>query len=525
MQHFHNVERLYTYDPNDPMLWEKRASWLDVKRSFYADRQELISHLHRYNQKVGMSTETVANLERLKSPESLVIVGGQQAGLFTGPLLVIYKAITIIQAAREAERKLGRPVIPLFWIAGEDHDWEEVNHTYMLTPQHDIERIRLEAQGAGRRSVSRTSVADWQPVIAQLDDSLIPTEFKGPLVERLRAFADQSNTLVDLFARLMAWLFGHYGLVLLDSDDSGLRAIEAPMFRKLLDHHERLHAAFLAARDSVTTLGFEASTEVPERAVNLFIFDEQGERILLHPRDANTFQDRKGHRQFQLNELLEWSEHAPERFSNNVLTRPLMQDYLLPTLGVVLGPGELAYWALTNSAFEEMGMQMPPLIPRQEYTLIEAAVDKHMVKFGLTLSDVIDDFEDKRNNWLRQQDTLQLDDRFRSVRGSFVQDYESLISILSDMNPAIGKLGHTNLQKIVEQIDFLHKKATDAHNMQFEGALRHWERIQRSLMPNGKLQERVYNIFYYLNKYGDSWLHELVETNFETSAPHRVVYL
>ncbi|MBP1156289.1 MULTISPECIES: bacillithiol biosynthesis cysteine-adding enzyme BshC [unclassified Paenibacillus] len=524
---FEKTGELYDYNPWEMESWRARASWLDHERVRGADRQRVADVLRRFNERAGNACEAMDAIERLRDPQTLCVVGGQQASLFTGPLLVIYKAITLIRTAREFSEKLNRPVVPVFWIAGEDHDFDEVNHVNYLTSNLQVDKIKVDHPTGLRTSVSQTKLnrEQWEEALQQLEQSLMPTEFKDGLVQSLRAAAEESATLVDGFARLMAKLFGSYGLVLLDSDDPALRKLEGTMFRTMVERSSELSDAFLMGREQLLAAGYEPQAELHTKAANLFVYDEEGERTLLYADDNGGFTDRKGERRFSRERLLDWADTAPERLSNNVMTRPLMQEFILPVLAAVLGPAEIAYWGLTREAFHRLGMRMPLLVPRLGFTLVEGTVHKNMQKYGLTFEDVLQRLEDKQQEWLRAQDRLQLEARFSEVKEQFRIGYEPLIAAISEINPGLKKLGDTNLGKIIEQIEFLQHKAEDGLRSQNEAGLRQFQRIGLSIVPGGKAQERVYNISAYLNKYGEGWLKELLELPMNMDGKHYICYM
>lgn len=517
------VRGLFEHHPAEESSWRRRVEWLDGPRDS-ADRGALADALRAFNAKLGGAPETMAAVERLREPQALAVVGGQQAGLFTGPLLVIYKAVTLLQAARDAEERLSRPVVPVFWIAGEDHDFDEANHLYALDAQLDIRKIKIDHPGGVRTAVSRQPIAEWAEALQALDETLMPTEFKAELLARLRSFCAESATLTELFGRMMAWLFGPHGLVLIDADDPDVRRLEAAMFRRLLERREAVNGAVAAAHAEVAALGYEPQAETAEGSANLFLFGDNGERLLLHW-DGNTYTDKKRERSFPTEQLLALAETSPDRFSNNVMTRPLMQDYLFPVLLTVLGPGEIAYWALTKGAFAAAGLQQPIIVPRLEFTIVEGTTQKHMDKFGLSFDDVVHRFDEMKADWLREQDALGLEERFGVVLAQFRELYDPLLRTIAGINPGLGKLGETNAQKIAEQIEFLKTRAIEAQSSQYEAALRQLERIRLSLLPFGKPQERVYNMVAYLNKYGQRWLDELVRLPYEPQRSHGIIYM
>lgn len=522
---YERVGHLYGGDFRSRESRVDRAEWLDRTGGLRADRAEVAAALRDYNEKHNAHEAVLRSIELLEQPDTLVVTGGQQSGLFTGPLFVAYKAITVIQAAREAAEQLGRPVVPLFWIAGEDHDWDEVNHTYVLNRSGEISRIKLDRDDGPRSSVSQISVdaGSWQQAVEQLDGLLQDSEFKPQLMELITAATESAGNMTEAFAKLMGSLFGQFGLILLDSADPALRRLEAPMFTSIIERNDELEAAYLAAAEQITASGYELQADVTPGNANLFYIHE-GARLLLH-KEEGRFTDRKGTVSFSREELLKQLENHPERFSNNVLTRPLMQDYLLPVLATVLGQGEIAYWAIPQQAFRVLDGQMPLILPRMSYTVIEGTLHKHMDKYSLSFTDVQGGLDDKRKEWLSAQDELKLEDRFEEIRTVFTGMYEPLIEQLGGIQAGLLKLGNNNKDKILDQISFLEGKALDALEKQNEAALRQWERIELSLMPLGKLQERVYNMMFYLNRYGLGWLEDVMAVPADFSGTHRIIYM
>jgi bacillithiol synthase len=321
----------------------------------------------------------------------------------------------------------------------------------------------------------------------------------------------------------MGSLFGKFGLILLDSADPSLRRLERPFFKALIERNDELEAAYKETAANIIAAGYDLQADVTPGNANLFYIHE-GARLLLHKSEGR-FSDRKGEVSFSREELLMILDEHPERFSNNVLTRPLMQDYILPVLATVLGQGEMAYWAIPRDAFQVVGGQMPLILPRMSFTVIEGTLHKHMDKYGLSFADVRAGLENKRKEWLAAQDELELGRRFEETKEAFTAMYEPLIEQLGNIQAGLLKLGNNNKEKILDQIAFLQGKAMDAMEKQNEAALRQWERIEQSLMPAGKLQERVYNIMYYLNRYGLSWLDELMTIPADYSGTHRIIYM
>lgn len=511
-------------------IWAKRAEWLHRSDRPRANRDKVAEAVLAYNRKHNDVPEAIAAAERLRDPNTLVVVGGQQAGLFSGPMLVIYKAVTILLTAKRAEAELGVPVVPVFWIAGEDHDWDEANHTFLVTPPLEVKKLSLAHPPSDKRtSVSRTPVTAeaWETALGQLAESLQDTEFKPMLLKELKRISETASNLTEAFARTISLLFGKHGLVLIDSDDEALRAAEAPMFRELLLRQPELIEALKLGERDVAARGYPLQAEAAADGFQVFLFRD-GERKLLFREGADAT-DRKGTFRLSIDELVRLTETEPSAFSNNALTRPLMQEYVFPTLATVLGPSEIAYWSMLREAFHQFGERTPIIVPRLEFTLLEGTVQKQMEKFELTFGEAWEHLEERRDEWLQAQDVLGLAAKFAHAKEAFADLYRPLVESAASINPGLRKLAETNMGKILEQIDFLENKSTDAMRQQHEAGLRHWERIRLTVAPAKKPQERVVNVFQYINRYGFDWLDELigqVELDFAAEyRPHDIIYL
>ncbi|WP_458121733.1 bacillithiol biosynthesis cysteine-adding enzyme BshC [Paenibacillus sp. Z6-24] len=530
MNDFASVSSLYNMKVTDPQTWVQRAAWLDQSKHSRMERGALVDCLESYNHLHNNHEEVHKSLELLRQEETLTMVGGQQSGLFTGPLLVIYKVVTLILGAREAAARLNRPVVPVFWIAGEDHDWDEVNHTYLPDRDGQAVKIRMDHERGGHSPVSRTSIdrSHTEGVLKQFESLLPDSEHKSEWIQELRKYMEQSDNLSGAFAKQLGRLFGRFGVVLLDSDDPQLRRLEVPVFRKMIQQNDQLTQAYLAAAEKVRALGYEEQATVAEESANLFYIHSDeiytNERILLFKRDG-MFTDRKGLVTFTPDELLDILEQHPERFSNNVLTRPLMQESLFPVLSTILGTGEIAYWALTHQAFEILDLQMPPILPRMSFTMVEEKIQMLMQQFDLSFDDVRQRFGEVREKWLSEQEDYHLDERFAELRRQFDQIYMPFIESLAEVDPSLPHIAETNQHKIEAQIEYLHRKSSNAVAKQHEVGLRRLDRIAHSLYPFGKPQERTINSYYYLGRYGEQWLDQLLCIEPDLDGGHRLIYM
>ncbi|WP_027091085.1 bacillithiol biosynthesis cysteine-adding enzyme BshC [Cohnella thermotolerans] len=515
---------LFGSHPSHSEDWRRRAELLDRTAGSRIDRKRLADALRAFQARLAAPSEAVSrSIDTLEREDALIVVGGQQAGLFGGALLVVYKALTVIQTARHAQKLLGRPVVPVFWIAGEDHDFEEANHVHVASLDGQVKRIRVERPEGPRQAVSRTPISadQWAAAVEELSASLPDTEFKPVWLERIRSQVADAPTLTVAFARLLSDWFGSEGLVLLDADDPELRKLEGPFFRRLIERNDELEAALREGENRVRELGFPIQAEAAPGSANLFVHAEAGRTLLF--RQDGRFADRKEETVFSREELLRLADENPERLSNNALTRPLMQDYALPVLAAVLGPSEIAYWGVLGPAFARFELSMPLLVPRQSFSYLEPSVAKLLDKYGVTAEDIMLRGDSLKAEWLEGQDEWRLEEKFAEARERFAELYAPILDTVAALQPALAKLGETNRDKILEQMAYLENRAADALAKRHEAALRQWDRMRSSLWPQGKPQERVYGAIHFLNRYGPDWLTSWREVPYDATGGHRLV--
>ncbi|MEK0313059.1 bacillithiol biosynthesis cysteine-adding enzyme BshC [Cohnella sp. 56] len=507
---------------NDIEAWSRRAARLDQGAGGRADRRRLADALLAYQRQLGPAQQAVRHIEALAGG-ALAIVGGQQAGLFGGALLIAYKALTVVQAAKHASQRLGRTVVPVFWIAGEDHDFEEANHLFVSPGEGEPRKVKLNRPEGPRHAVSRTplSAVDWEIALTELALTLPDTEFKPNLLRQIRKYASDAPTLTLAFARLLADWFADDGLVLMDADDPAIRGLESEMFRALIEGGEQLSEALTAGEAAVRALGYPIQAESAPDGANLFVHAEQGRTLLF--RQDDRFEDRKGGLSYTRDELLRMASERPELLSNNALSRPLMQDYLLPVLATVLGPSEIAYWASLGPAFTAFGLEMPILVPRQSFTYLEPQVEKLLAKYDVTAEQIAAEGERLKREWLAAQDTWDIEGRFAEVRAQFTRLYEPLLGTVTAVDRGLAKLGESNMELILEQIAYLEQRTSGAIAKRHESSLRQWDRMLHSLRPLGDPQERVYGIVHFINRYGMSWLAALRCIPFDVTGGHRLM--
>ncbi|OGB94046.1 MAG: bacillithiol biosynthesis cysteine-adding enzyme BshC, partial [candidate division NC10 bacterium RBG_16_65_8] len=302
-------------------------------------------------------------IDELCTPGGLAVCTGQQTALFGGPLFTLYKALTAVALASRLEHALRRPVVPLFWMASEDHDVAEADHVYLADRGGNLTQLRHTAWASpdGFMPANLRLGPAIHETLARLREFLPATEFSDALCDALARAYIPDRTLSEAFARWLTHLLGETGLVLVDAADPDLKRLAAGIFRREVEEAPRTSAAILDVSRALRASGYPAQIDARPDGVNCFLL-QAGRRALA--RDPAGFRLRDTGEVISAAALHRMAQESPERFSPNVALRPVVQDTLFPTLAYVAGPGELAYFAQLRPVYAAFDVPMPAIVPR-----------------------------------------------------------------------------------------------------------------------------------------------------------------
>lgn len=485
------------------------------------DRDTLAAVLAEQNEAWGNDDVAVRqNIEALRDPESAAVVTGQQLGLFGGPLYTVYKAVTAVQLARQLAEQTGRPVVPVFWMAGEDHDFDEVRSTLVLSGNDPV-RIALPPDDARTPVGRRVLGGEIAEVVEALEAALRPTEFSPEVMGAIRAAYRPGATMRDAFARLMRSLFAGSGLVFISSDDVRLKRLAAPVFRQEIEQHEAVLERLRAASGELEAAGFHR--QVTPLPVNLFLMEDEGRFTLDPDPEGDGFTLRGLDRRYSRPELLALLESEPERFSPNVVLRPVVEDRLLPTAAYVAGPGEASYYAQLRGVYDTFGVPMPVVFPRASVTLVESKVQKVLDRYGLTAADLGSDLDALHRRLVLDQSEHDVEGAFAEAARRLHEAVNALKPVAADVDATLGKSAEATRAALQKELDGLKDRVVRAEKRNHDVVRTQLEKAQAGLYPTGTLQERTLSALYVLNKYGPGlvarWLDGL---DLDTTA-HQVI--
>ncbi|MEH6905077.1 bacillithiol biosynthesis cysteine-adding enzyme BshC [Neobacillus drentensis] len=518
------IQSFFHYRYNEFTDDDKRVSELS-NRSF--PRVEVAEHIESFMKRFPSSEAVIKSIDKLKTNNSLVVIGGQQAGILTGPLYSIHKVISIIKLAEQKEKQLGIPVVPVFWIAGEDHDFQEVNHVFVPVNQ------KADKWTYPERVVKKKMVSDIQlnqevclTWMQNLIENFGETEHTNKLLEFAKEQVSISATFVDFFANIIMELFKDYGLLIVDSGNKEFRQLQKEFFKSQIFQHEAITDKLLEQQRKIEKSGFPITIEASEENANLFYYDQNmGERILLeYDRGKDRFVGKSGSLAFTREHLVVLAEENPAYLSNNVVTRPLMQEWLFPTIAFIAGPGEIAYWAELKLVFEHFDIKMPPIVPRLNITILDRSVETDVAELHLNLADVLSGGTEKgRHQFLESIKDKEVESLFSITKDQLVKQYRQLEAKTLELDRGLLPLLKKNESYLIKEIEFLEKKLDESVRLKHDNIIKKYARVDLALRPDGFPQERVWNIFYYLNQYGLNIINDLMTGSFEFDGRHKVM--
>ena len=511
--HFERVSHFYARPPltHDWFGQESRSLHYDAGR-----RARVAEILERQNRAWGASAATLDNIRRLAGGASAMVTG-QQVGLFGGPLFSFYKALSAIRLAAEMSQS-GSECVPVFWLATEDHDLAEVNHATLPGPEGTLERLASASVGGTGAPVSAVRFGpEIEEVVAEAAKLLGDT----PTTQFLHDSYRPGETLGSAFARLFSRLFAHSGVVLLDASDPDLHTLAAPIYQAAIGSAQELDGALLERGRSLEAAGYHVQVKVTPSSTLLFGMRD-GSRVPVH-RANHDFT--LGEEKLSEKELLGRIAAEPERFSANVLLRPVVQDYLLPTVAYVGGPSEVAYFAQAGVVYQKLLGRVTPILPRFSATLVEPRTQRLLQRYGVSLAETFHGPERLRELLAARSLPADVSDAFEAAERGLKGSLASLQASLQKLDPTLAQAAGNTASKMEYQLTSLRQRAARAELRRSEEVTRHAAVLSAGLYPNRDLQERQLAGVFFTARYGAELLLRLYDAAQTTCPDHQVIPL
>ena len=517
---FSKVSQFYSQPP----LYSHWISEQAAKVSYDpARRQQVAAVLLRQNRAWGASEKALANLARFESG-ALAAVTGQQVGLFGGPLFTIFKVLSAVKLAEEASAK-GVPCVPIFWMATEDHDLAEINHAWMLGPQSELQSIATPTKGTVGAPVGGIRFGDEiLPAVEQVAALLGESEATGWLRDAYRP----GETLGGAFAKFYSRVFGELGVILLDPSDPELHGIARSVYVGAIQNAKELNEGLLQRGKQLTTSGYHEQVKVTPSSTALFAL-RNGVRTAIHhvrssgSSDAEEMFEIGGARVSQ-SSLLEQIAARPEDFNPNALLRPVVQDFLLPTLAYVGGPAEVAYFAQSAILYGKLLGRVTPILPRFSATIVDSKQAGLMTRYGLQLTDLLAGPEAARQTLGNRTLPPEIHAEFDAAQLAFENSLGKVRGSLEQLDFTLIDAADRAGRKIRYQLKRLRERAARAELRRSEVLSRHAAVLCNALYPRNVQQERELAAAVFLARHGAEFPIRVMENVNPDCVDHQILF-
>lgn len=527
LEYLRDPQALKTYYPNVTSSPLNVAEFTgEVLVNYKTDRTQLCDALTEINRRIGASAKAFNNIELLRNADVVAVVTGQQAGLFTGPLYTIYKALSAIKLADELS-KSGTKAVPVFWVATEDHDFAEVAEVYLSDKNGEL----LRSQYSPENFTEDVSVGDIKldasitAFLAELFSQLPTTETSSGIRDLLTNAYTKGNDLGLAFGKTIAALFENYGLVVIDPLNQKIKQLASPIYHDAIEHSDEIVTAISEQNRSLKADGFHVQVLVEDDYFPLFWHDDNGKRTALKKVGDGLYRAKGDKSEFTTTELKRIATEEPQRLSPGVMLRSVVQDYLLPTICYFGGAAEVAYFAQNSAVYKTIKRPVTPVFHRQSFTFVESRQRRVLEKLGWNLNDLFVGKEKASITAAGKVLSPDIADLFADVEEKINSELNRLDQQLSSSDSTLAANLATRRRKIIYHIETLRKKALMSEVRKDETMQRQIDDLFNLLLPNSALQERTLNIFSFVNRHGFGIIDLLYDSVDLNDKDHRIIYL
>jgi bacillithiol biosynthesis cysteine-adding enzyme BshC len=440
---------------------------------------------------------------KLAHPDVLVVTSGQQPALFTGPLYTVYKALSAAALAADLERAWGRPVVPVFWIAGDDHDWAEARTAHWLGSDGSVVSAALRERGVGDPMAPLARERLGPEVLAaltELEATLPASGSRDETVAWLRRHFTPEQTVAAAAGGALAELLAPHGIACFDSTARAVKEAARPLLLQALRESRELEADLTAENAALAQSQWDSGIRDAEGATLLMLDGDGGRDRLV--RDGEGFITRRSRLGLSLRDVERIAAAEPERLSANVLLRPAVESALLPTVAYCGGPAELRYLRLAARVFERLGVHRTAPVPRWSGIVVDAFVDRALEKFGLPLAALADPAVDVQARAARETLPAATRHTLDALQADLVRAYGSLRRDGRAIDPTLERALEGMLRRSIELAERAEAKLVRGVRRRHDVELRQLTRARTAILPGGKPQERVVTVASVLAPHG-----------------------
>lgn len=462
------------------------------------NRQVLSKAMYQQNYGFQLHRKQSESLELIKSDITYCVTTAHQTNLFGGPLYFIQKAISTIKATQLAKKEYPNYFfIPIYWLGSEDHDFEELNHTW-------IHGQKLEWHDQQGGAFGRYSTESLSTILDETEKLLGNSDRAQYIIGLLRRAYEQKENIAKATRLLLYELLGEYGLLVVDGDDKALKELMIPSFEKELKEQFSFHASKKSADFLEKQYGnFQANA----REINLFYLTENArERII---KMENGFRIEKSNRFYTEDEMIKELHQCPERFSPNVFLRPLMQEICLPNLLYVGGGGEISYWLQLKPIFDALNQPFPMLGLRDSAVYLPKKINKKIKQLHCSVSDFFQPKEQLIKEIVKKSSTHEI--HLEQSRDAILSAMKAIEEKATAIDYTLQSSAKAEVKKMLNALSNLEKKMLRSEKKNHQTEIQRINAVYDTIYPKGSLQERIENFSQYYVNYGHSWINWMLE--------------
>ena len=501
---------------------------LEKRQQNYQLRKEIPEILIRQNRHFKNSERLIQTLEKLKADNTMAIVTGQQVGLYGGPLYTIYKIITVLKLVDHlTERYPQWQFVPLFWMEVGDSDYQEINHFYLINQLNELVRLGLPETPDNHQSIYRRKIPVEITLLQEQLQQLFPAnDFRDAVLHNVQESYAPGKSLHTAFAEWIQYLLADSGIPMIFPADKSLAELAQPIYQKTLQKWQTIQQQFSKTNQQLQQQKYHAQIQLDPGQTLLFYEADDGSRSRIDGENGNyLIRTPQARQKISREELIQKLSQQPERFTPNVALRPVIQDWLLPTVIYVAGPGEISYAAQLQPVYENLQIIPPVFYPRVRISLIESKIEKVISKFKVDMTEIFT----LREEWLQQKIQQQADDQFTKLfqdSGSIIKkEMLKLQESLSRIDPVLDSSSQKTAANMLDLLDKLRLKTDEAYLRKMNSDLSQLNKVLTNLFPGGNFQERTVNILQYVFKYGPEFIKKLSDSVDIHDRNHQLIFL
>lgn len=502
--------------------WDQKIQSLDLSSSRYHKVKQIL-----INQNADLNSEKSKTYrEYLSDANSIILITGQQLGLFASPIYTIYKIISTIKLAEELNSKNSEyKFVPVFWLETEDHDFREINHIGLLDKSFIARQIVYGGNDRGKVSLRHYHLEESiQTFIGEIEESLLETEFSGDLFAKLKEYYQPERDWTTAIKLFLADIFSSSGLLFFQPGAEEIKEISIEFFTQLLEEGDKSTETFNAQSNKLNSMGYH--NQVKYIAGQSFIHFERDnfQREHLY-KEGSDYYFKNSDERLNQTEVVNIIKNNPSAVSSTVVSRPVLQSWLLPVAAYIAGPGEIAYWAQLTGIFELFNLEIPVVYPRISATIIEPKIARYLGKYSLDTETLSNKQTLFIEDYFKHQNESSKDNPFISFNQLLESEATKIEEYLKSLDPTLIDAGVKSLERIKQTLNNLENRVGKAIEQKNGQLTNHLRQIHSSLYPNEIPQERYQSLIYYLNKFGPTFMDRLFSELDVNEFQHQLLYL